>query len=142
MKKRVIIGVLLIVLAIGGTIAMNVAGISKGMSYKCDYHTNRINNSSILFYDNTYTYKTEYEPNNYDSNPTPDIETGYYIKTGNEIEFLNNQNLRGKYRINPYQLVIGESKFVNKAAIWCQILFVIMLILGLIFLIKPRKANN
>lgn len=142
MKKRVILGVILIIIAIGGTIAMNTAGIFKGTPYKSDNYGNQIKSFSVTFYNNTYTSKKEYEPTDYNSNPEPDVECGYYIKNGNSVEFLKNYNWNGKYKITPYQLVIGNIKYVNRVAICVQILFVAMGILGAILLIKSRKSKR
>ena len=126
MKKRVIIGMLLIFLAIGGTIAMNAVGIFKGTPYVAVDETEYFSYISYTFYENTYKEEHKFRNENNKISTSND----FYTKQANEIKFGPYES--GKGRINAYKLVINDIKYINKTAVWVQIGLGAMLIFGII----------
>ena len=137
MKKRVILGVILIIIAIGGTIAMNTAGIFKGAPYK-----STTSNSQYVFYGNTYEYRWFRNDNSLG------ITSGFYEKDGKNIEFMK-YGLTQIGEINAFEYKqengTGYIKYINKTAIWTQIGLVAVLMSGVIEIviagISKKKQN-
>lgn len=136
MKKRVILGVILMIIAIGGTIAMNTAGIFKGTPYVTVDGTEYFSYVSYTFYENTY--KEEYTFRN--ENNKISSSNDFYTKQANEIKFGTDES--GKGRISPYKLVINDTKYINKTAIWTQIGLVAVLIFGIIEIVIARISKK
>lgn len=139
MKKRVILGIILIIIAIGGTIAMNTAGIFKGTPYVAVDETEYFSYVSYTFYENTYKEEHIFRTENNKISSSND----FYTKQANEIKFGTYES--GKGRISPYKLVINDTKYINKTAIWTQIGLVVVLIFGIIEIaiarISKKKQN-
>ena len=108
MKKRVILGVILIIIAIGGTIAMNTVKITYGFAYKRGSYY-------FTFYPDGH-YVDGYKS---DSHYTHSYETG---------------DLRGDFgsgKINPYNATIDGYDYVNIGGIILQIILGTMFIVGI-----------
>lgn len=140
MKKRVIIGVLLIIIAIGGTIAMNTAGIFKGTPYKAIDGNEHFSYISYTFYDNTYKKEYKYRSDNTKTY----VDNGFYSLI--DGEFRNGSGGGTRDKINAYRLISSDNiKYINKTAIWLQIGFGAVLIIGIIEIVvagitKKKKS--
>lgn len=135
MKKRVISGVIVIIIAIGGTIAMNTVGIFKGSPYK-----STTSNSQYVFYGNTYEYRWFRNDNSLG------ITSGLYEKDGKNIEFME-FGLTQIGEINAFEYKqkndrTGYIKYINKTAIWTQIGLVVVLIFGVIEIVIARISEK
>lgn len=104
MKKRVIIGVLLIVLAIGSTVAMNTVKITYGFEYGSHY---------TFYPDGHYNYGYNSDGYYTHSYETGDLTGGF-----------------GTGKINPYCFKMGGREYINETGIFFQIILGIMFIVG------------
>lgn len=123
MKKRVIIGVLLIVLAIGGTIAMNAIK----RTYYFDYTNDGC--SFRFLTDGTCEEKRQ-------GSPTFEGRGYYYYVVDN-----------GGRDINPYCATINGTKYLNGMAIFSQIVLGVLFIVGAcsiakVYIIKLVKKET
>lgn len=136
MKKRVILGVILIIIAIGGTIAMNTAGIFKGAPYVAVDETEYFSYVSYTFYENTYKEEHKFRNENNKISTSND----FYTKQANEIKFGSYES--GKGRISTYKLIINDIRYVNKTAIWTQIGLCAVLALGIIEIVIDEISKK
>ena len=120
MKKRVILGVILIIIAIGGTIVMNTAGIFKGTPYYTDKKTAEYD-SFYIFYNNTYDMRT-------------------YINGG--IYYDSERMMTTPGTITAFVYRRGEDKYINQTAIWLQIGFGAVLIIGIIEIVVAGMTKK
>lgn len=150
MKKRVILGVILIIIAIGGTIVMNTAGIFKGTPYYTDKKTAEYD-SFYIFYNNTYDMRT------YINGELKYSSNGFYKKDGTHIEvdegyqpvWINGGIYYDSERMMTTQGTItafvyrrGEDKYINQTAIWLQIGFGAVLIIGIIEIVVAGMTKK
>ena len=122
MKKRVIIGVLLIVLAIGGTIAMNAIKRTYYFDYTNDDHSFRFLTDGTC---------EEARPG------------GQYSNRGYYYHIVDN----GGRDINPYCATINGTKYFNGMAIFSQIALGVLFIIGAcsiakVYIIKLIKEET
>ncbi len=105
MKKKILVGVILIFLAVGGTIAMNTVKITYGFEY----------GSYCTFYpDGHYNYGHNSGGRYTHSYETGDLTGGF-----------------GTGKINPYCFKIDGREYINKAGIFFQIILGTMFIVGI-----------
>lgn len=150
MKKRVIIGVLLIIIAIGGTIAMNTAGIFKGTPY----YTNKKNaeyDSFYIFYNNTYNMRS------YINGELKYSSNGFYKKDGTHIEvdagyqpvwinggiyYDSERMMTTPGTITTFVYRQGEDKYINQTAVLVQVGFGVVLIIGIIEIVVAGMSKK
>jgi hypothetical protein len=107
MKKRVILGIILIIIAIGGTATINIIG----RTYFCDYTNN--NRCFRFLSDGTCEEKRQGEAE--------------YSNRGYYYHVVDN----GGRDINPYCVTINGTKYWNGMTIFIQIVLGTMFIVGI-----------
>ena len=135
MKKKIIVGVILIFLAVGGTLAMNVVGIFRGTPY-----TLTSGRGQYIFYGNTYEYSSIRE-----DGTIYDVANGFYERNGKKIGYMK-WGLSQKGEINTFVYVTGDNTYINKTAIAVQVSLVVMFAFGVIEILiaccSKRKISN
>lgn len=115
MKKKIIVGAILIFLAVGGTLAMNTVKITYGFAY------NRGSHYFTFYPDGHFVggYKSDSNHTKLDGHYTHSYETG-------DLRVSS-----GSGKINPYIATIDGYDYVNIGGIILQIILGTMYIVGI-----------